>query len=117
MTSLIALVCNGLALPLDAIALALSIRRSGSPYLWLVLAVANGFSLVASVLLPVWPLVPVNGACCLFAAWMWWRNRRGRGRLRAVLGGKYAHVRDAMARTLRERGQRRVLRPVPGLGR
>jgi hypothetical protein len=113
MTGLIAAVRNGLAIPLDAIAITLTIRRSRTPYIWPVLAVANGLCLVSEVLLALWPFVPVNGAGCLFALWMWWRNRRGRGRLRAALSGKYAHMRDAMVRTLRER---RAPRPVPAPG-
>jgi hypothetical protein len=108
-TGLTAAVCNGLAVPLDVIIIALTVRRSGTPYIWPLLAVANGLCLVPEVLLALWPWAAFSGACCLYALWMWWRNRRNKGRLRAALSGKYRHVRDAMVRTLRER---RAPRPV-----
>ena len=83
---------------------------------WTLLTFGNVLSLICAVWLRLWPLAAVDAACALFAAWMWWRRRKNRGRLRAALSGKYRHVRDAMVRTLRDR---RVPRPVlaPGHGR
>jgi pheromone shutdown protein TraB len=76
---------------------------------WCLMFSGNVLALACDVALRLWPLVAVSAACALFAAWMWWRHRKNRGRLRAALSGKYRHVRDAMVATLRDR---RVPRPV-----
>ena len=83
--------------------------RGRSPYAWLVLASGNFLALIGALAVRMWPFAAADAACLLVALWMWWRNRRNKGRLRALLSGKYRHVRDAMVRTLRDR---RVPRPA-----
>jgi hypothetical protein len=85
-----------------------------SPCGWLLTAACSGLMAVSWAIAGVRAGVAVHGLLALFALWMWWRNRRGKGRLRAALSGKYGHVRDAMARTLRDR---RVTRPALAPGR
>lgn len=88
--------------------------RGRSPYAWPVLAAGNFLALIGAVAVRMWPFAAVDAACLLFALWMWWRNRKNKGRLRALLSGKYAHVRDGMVRVLRDR---RVARPALAPGR
>jgi hypothetical protein len=108
MTSALILALQVVSVLLD-IAAVLAGVRGQFPRTWILMVSGNVLSLICAVALRLWPLAAIDAACALFAAWMWWRNRRGRGRLRAVLAGKYRHVRDAMVRTLRER---RTARPV-----
>lgn len=113
MTSALILPVQTASILLNVVGVTMSIRRN-SPYTWLILASGSFLALIGALMIRMWPVAAVDAACTLAALWMWWRNRRGRGRLRAALSGKYKHVRDGMVRVLRDR---RVARPALAPGR
>lgn len=109
-------VTGALILALEVVSVLLSVTGfvARGPRSWLLLFSGAVLARACAVALRLWPLAAVDGACALFAAWMWWRRRKNKGRLRALASGKYRHVRDAMVATLRDR---RVPRPALAPGR
>lgn len=79
--------------------------------LWAVIGAIGAILLLLSGL----PWASVAAAVnCAIGLFLYWWNRRRRGRVRAWAGEKWRHLRDALVRRQREAVRPRpVLRPVP----
>lgn len=97
------------------ISIVADVSRGGKPSYWACLAATSALAAAGWALAGVRDGVVLMGLSAMFALLMWWwRRRKDRRRLSALLSGKYRHVRDAMARTMRDR---RVARPALAPGR